>query len=70
MSTRDFVYWLQGYLELTGDTKKLKKEQVEMIKQHLGYVFDHLDKAEKTVTTELPQLPDFLRSGAATAQVC
>jgi ribonuclease HIII len=38
MTAEQFVYWLQGYLELS-DSKNLTDKQVEMIKQHLGYVF-------------------------------
>lgn len=43
MTAENFVYWLQGFFELDGaDEMKrqgLTTEQVEMIKEHLGYVF-------------------------------
>lgn len=38
MNYRDFVYWLQGFFEISG-SKTLTEAQVAMIKQHLGYVF-------------------------------
>lgn len=47
MTSRDFVYWLQGFFEIT-KTNKLKEEQVGMIKNHLNLVFHHeLDKDYK-----------------------
>ena len=39
MKSENFVYWLQGFFELT-DTEELTKEQVKMIKEHLQLVFD------------------------------
>lgn len=38
MNERDFLYWLQGYLELT-DSDTLSAEQVAMIKRHIALVF-------------------------------
>ena len=46
MNARDFCFWLQGYFELadagldpaTGFS--LSREQVDMIRTHLGYVFE------------------------------
>ena len=47
MTERDFVYWLQGYFEIT-DLDNLTKEQVKMIKSHLNLVFHHtIDKQYK-----------------------
>lgn len=40
MSSRDFVYWLQGYFELC-DSAKLSEKQGELIKKHLNLVFEH-----------------------------
>jgi hypothetical protein len=39
MNERDFVYWLQGFFELT-DTDKLSEAQVKMIKAHLALVLE------------------------------
>lgn len=40
MTSRDFVYWLQGALELSGN-ETLSKEQVAVIRNHLNLVFKH-----------------------------
>jgi hypothetical protein len=37
MTERDFVYWLNGFLELS-DTKDLNEKQVKTIKEHLSLV--------------------------------
>lgn len=37
MTPENFVYWLQGMLEI-GDVKKLNKEQVNIIKDHIKLV--------------------------------
>ncbi len=38
MTSKDFVFWLQGTFEL-GGIKTLNEEQVQMIKNHLKLVF-------------------------------
>lgn len=38
MKPEQFVYWLQGYFELTG-SNELSEQQVEIIKDHLALVF-------------------------------
>ena len=50
MSPENFVYWVQGLFEL-GDVsghpvKTLNEAQVKMIKQHLGYVFTHVESVK------------------------
>lgn len=40
MTSRDFVYWLQGCFEIA-DLKTLNEEQTQMIKNHLNMVFVH-----------------------------
>lgn len=40
MTSRDFCFWLQGYLELSGPVA-LSKEQTECIRRHLALVFKH-----------------------------
>lgn len=40
MTSRDFVYWLQGYFEMSGATA-LTAEQTECVKRHLALVFTH-----------------------------
>jgi hypothetical protein len=45
MTSRDFCYWLQGYLELSEDLPPaisvLNPKQIESIKKHLNMVFHH-----------------------------
>lgn len=44
MTSRDFVYWLQGYLEIGAQGQApsgLNAAQVECIKRHLALVFKH-----------------------------
>jgi len=40
METRDFIYWLQGFFELT-NPKTINEEQTDLIKRHLALVFIH-----------------------------
>lgn len=40
MTSRDFVYWLQGLYELSKPTE-LNAEQTELIRRHLQLVFRH-----------------------------
>jgi hypothetical protein len=41
MTSRDFVYWLQGYFEITGADATLGPAQIDRIKKHLALVFVH-----------------------------
>lgn len=48
MTSRDFVYWLQGFFELAGhstiphgEVEDLTAEQVACIQRHLNMVFEH-----------------------------
>lgn len=46
MTSRDFCYWLQGYLELADSDKNkmgysLSIEQMACLKKHLALVFTH-----------------------------
>jgi hypothetical protein len=44
MTSRDFCYWLQGFLEISGDIGseiKLNSKQIDTIKNHLNLVFKH-----------------------------
>ncbi len=44
MTSRDFVYWLQGFFEIN-DPQTINKEQTQIIKNHLNLVFHHdIDK--------------------------
>jgi hypothetical protein len=40
MTSRDFCYWLQGFLEIS-KPESLTKEQLHVIHKHLSLVFVH-----------------------------
>ena len=40
MRSTDFVYWLQGFFEISGETT-LDERQVTIIRNHLNMVFVH-----------------------------
>lgn len=40
MESKSFVYWLQGFFEISG-AKTLSEAQVEIIRNHLNLVFKH-----------------------------
>lgn len=43
MTSRDFCYWLQGYLEISAahGPASLTNDQLECVQKHLGLVFTH-----------------------------
>jgi hypothetical protein len=41
VTSREFCYWLQGYIEITGDPPPLTAAQVDVIRRHLAMVFVH-----------------------------
>lgn len=40
MKSESFVYWLQGFFEVSGATE-LNAQQTEAVKRHLALVFKH-----------------------------
>jgi hypothetical protein len=40
MTSRDFVYWLQGFMEIA-DPKALTEEQIKTVRNHINMVFIH-----------------------------
>jgi hypothetical protein len=40
VTSRDFCFWLQGYLELR-EEKGMSDTQIEIMKRHLALVFKH-----------------------------
>lgn len=40
MTSRDFVFWLQGFFEVS-DAKDLDEKQTKQVKKHLALVFQH-----------------------------
>lgn len=56
MTSDNFCYWLQGYLELT-NSKTLSEGQVNMIKEHLSLVFNKV--TSNTTDSGYEQFVDF-----------
>lgn len=52
MSPENFIYWLQGYFEISGN-KKLNESQVQVIKDHLKLVFDKQTPHRDSTTTKV-----------------
>ncbi len=52
MTSRDYIYWLQGFFELT-DVKTLDEKQTDLIKRHLALVFKH--EIDPSYTKGLPK---------------
>lgn len=52
MSPENFIYWLQGYFEISGN-KKLNESQVQVIKDHLKLVFDKQTPDRDSTTTKV-----------------
>ena len=55
MTPRDFVYWLQGYIEISGATE-LNEQAVREIKNHLALV---LTKETPTPTAPWPPVDPY-----------
>ena len=55
MTSRDLVYWLQGFFEISGDTS-LTPKQVDIIKNHLAMVFVH--EIDPSFGDKLPELQE------------
>lgn len=49
MDPENFVYWLQGFFEITGKPVSLNEEQTKMVKDHLEYVFQHMAAKNQTI---------------------
>jgi len=63
MNTEEFVYWLQGALEMNPEMLKngMRPEQVQTIQDHLDLLFDKVtpDRFNKDVEINAPTLNDF-----------
>lgn len=49
LSPERFVYWLQGFLEVSG-VDSIDAEQTRIIKEHLGLCFEHIATTPLQVT--------------------
>jgi hypothetical protein len=56
MTPENFCYWLQGRAEMQPDPPPTEAEW-KMIKEHLGYVFEHMAKPAAVVAPSEPRPP-------------
>jgi len=58
MTTEQFTYWLQGFMEVANPTT-LDEKQIQIIKDHLALVLDKQtpDRNTPTWTPEWPVIP-------------
>lgn len=60
MKSREFCYWLQGYLEIDAQAidmrEGMSQEQVECIQKHLSLVFKHEIDPSYSNSNELNQI--------------
>lgn len=54
MTTEQFCYWVQGFLEIQ-DPKNITEEQVKIIKDHLNLVFTKLTPPYKITKITFPE---------------
>lgn len=62
MTSRDFVYWLQGYFEVSG-VKSVGEVETQQIRNHLNLVFKHeidpsIDGGDPKKQQELQEVHD------------
>lgn len=55
MTSENFTYWLQGYLELSLNNNGLSPTQVLIIQDHLDLVFNKVTPNRKPILDTLPQ---------------
>ena len=56
MTPENFVYWLQGYLELS-NVSELSKEQTQIIRDHIKLVFDKKTPTRSTILSNPSTFP-------------
>ena len=64
MTERDFVYWLQGFLEVS-QASTMNEQQVQIVKDHLALV---LTKVTPTYATKAPTVFSTSRTSPAPAE--
>ncbi|HRI00310.1 MAG TPA: hypothetical protein PK006_04585 [Saprospiraceae bacterium] len=70
MTSRDFIYWLQGFFELN-NPQSIDQQQTEMIKKHLQLVFKHeIDPSmgDESKQAELNQIHNILAEDLLTEE--
>lgn len=57
MTTDNFCYWIQGFVELTDGQDRPNEKQWKMIKRHLDLVFDNITaEPEAKIVKLVPKL--------------
>jgi hypothetical protein len=61
MTPEQFCYWLQGFIELSGNGIALSKAQMDMVREHLALVFNKvtppLAVPQPTIVPQIIPLP-------------
>ena len=60
MTPNDFTYWLQGFFEMT-EGNNLTEKQVQIIRDHLGLIFDKQTEDYSKRTEPAPE--EWVRTG-------
>lgn len=59
MTSRDFVFWFNGFLEISGPDAEIDKAKLQIIRNHLNLVFKHeIDPFMPDLTGELQAIHD------------
>lgn len=62
MRSRDFCFFLQGFLEVSGPDVEIDQAKVQIIRNHLNLVFKHeIDPSMPDPTGELQAIHDGLK---------
>lgn len=59
MTERDFVYWLQGYLEISG-SNEITPEQIQIIKDHIKLVLTKVTPDRNSGSISIPYSPGLI----------
>lgn len=62
MTSRDFVYWLQGFMEIS-DTSVLDARQFRIVQNHLNLVFKHEIDPSFKLTPEQSKVAQDIHDG-------
>ena len=54
MKAENFCFWMQGFLELSGEGAALTAEQVAQVKTHLALVFKHDPTMAHPIPGQIP----------------
>jgi hypothetical protein len=69
MTAEQFVYWLQGFLEMSGPDVELSSAQTKMLREHLATVFVKVTPPLQAVPSWTPSLVGPLEITCGSSQV-